>query len=192
MNDGAPVSMIESRTHKDHPRKHGRKIFFVFVAVFAILVIGLLVATYLSSNTSTKQEVALDDDSDDTEVIVAEIVIDNTDFGENIWKVASGAESGSIKRSDCESLIKYGNQFAEAFGGAKINTNVCQERFLKVSGKQVSSTEYPYEDLMVIYMQAGNQCLVAPFYEGFYGLQNYKVTDGNCAEPLKSIGVVND
>lgn len=87
MDDGAPVSMIESCTHKDHPRKHGRKIFFVFVAVFAILVIGLLVATYLSSSTSTRQE-------------------------------------------------------------------------------------------------------VAPFYEGFYGLQNYKITDGSYTEPLKSVGVV--
>lgn len=86
MDDGAPVSMIESRTHKDHPRKHGRKIFFVFVAVFAILVIGLLVATYLSSSTSTRQE-------------------------------------------------------------------------------------------------------VAPFYEGFYGLQNYKITDGSYTVPLKSVGV---
>ena len=193
MDSGEPVSMIESRTHVDHPRKHGRKIFFAFVIIFAVLVTGLLIAaTYSSNNAPAEKEIALDDDSDDSEIIVAEIATNSTRVGEAFWRVATESGSQVINRSDCESLIRYGNQYVDAFGGTKLNNTVCQENFIKVAGKQVSSTEYPYDDLMTIYIQTGDKCLVAPFYEGFYGIQGYSVMDGNCAVTVKSVGVIDE
>ena len=190
MDKDAPVSMIESRTHVDHPRKHGRKFFFAFVIIFAVLVVGLMAATYFTSGKKTEEEEQLDVDTDDTELIVAEIVTDNTSIGDAFWKAAtSGA---TVKRSECEGLINYGNQYVEAFGGTKINGNLCQETSIKVAGKQISSNEYPYEDLMTIYVQAIDKCIVAPFYEGFYGIQGYQVTEGKCTEAVKSVGVTNE
>ena len=136
--------------------------------------------------------VVLDDDSDDSEIIVAEIATNSTRVGEAFWRVATESGSQVINRSDCESLIRYGNQYVDAFGGTKLNNTVCQENFIKVAGKQVSSTEYPYDDLMTIYIQTGDKCLVAPFYEGFYGIQGYSVMDGNCAVTVKSVGVIDE